>query len=74
MPWSYTNIDILKDLLNVTTYEPIPLDTIYQDSSDEEDYIDIDIEDKEEREKNFPTILLLELPFIPINHIMSVPP
>lgn len=62
VPWSYeTNIDVFKDLLNGTTY---------QDLSDEEDYI----EDKEECEKNFPTILLLELPFIPINHIMSVPP
>ena len=75
VPWSYmTDVDVFKDLLNGTTDSLTPPElnttTIYQDLFDEEDYI----EDKEECEENFPTILLLELPFIPINHIMSVPP
>ena len=82
VPWSYekTNINVFKDLLNGTTHELIPPElnttTTYQDSFDE-DYIEEDedcIEEKEECKENFPTILLLELPFIPINHIMSVPP
>lgn len=74
VPWSYeTNIDVFKDLLNGTTHELIPPElnttTTYQDSFDE-DYI----EDKEECEKNFSTILLLDLSFTYTNHIMSVPP